>query len=110
MPLGVEYPDASKKPNRNTAIGIISAFTDACAAQCPDAACFIDTADTYCTDEHDYHAVESLLSEAKGLHTKRQMSIATKGGMRRTGAVLREILNTFEFFVYILLPCKRRMI
>eukprot|EP00041_Stephanoeca_diplocostata_P031168 m.964625 g.964625 ORF g.964625 m.964625 type:complete len:1511 (-) comp23903_c0_seq9:260-4792(-) len=85
MPLGVEYPDASRKPDRSTAIGIVTAFAEACATQCADAPCFIDTADTYCTDESDYHAVENLLSTAKSLQPKRQLCIATKGGMQRHG-------------------------
>ena len=72
MPLSLEnHPDAQ------TAFAIIDAFIDAGGR-------FIDTANVYCTDDHNVGHNERLL--AKALHRRNDneyIMVATKGGLRR---------------------------
>lgn len=85
LALGVEYPEKDKKPSRADAQQIIKAFHARAQEQLPRATCFLDTADTYCSGQHDLHSVEQLIADVVegpgGTHMN--MVVATKGGMCR---------------------------
>lgn len=75
MPLSI-----AGRPDEATAIATIHAVLDAGVT-------LLDTADVYCTDEHDIGHNERLMAKALGSWTGdvSRIIVATKGGMTRNG-------------------------
>ena len=79
MPLGILYPDPSRKPSAEGAHRMLEEFAAAVEAATPTVPGLVDTADVYCGERGEEHEVERLLSRHPSL------LVATKGGCVRTG-------------------------
>jgi aryl-alcohol dehydrogenase-like predicted oxidoreductase len=93
---GVAYPDPAARPSAEEVATLVQAAVSALAPH----RVLLDTADSYCTDSHDFGYMETLLgtlcpgtgSPAPGTALQplglpvRLPVVATKGGMMRTGS------------------------
>lgn len=73
MPLSIQG-----RPDERTALKVIAAFLDAGGN-------FIDTANSYCLDDADFGHNERLIAKALSTLGRKDVVVATKGGLRRPG-------------------------
>jgi pyridoxine 4-dehydrogenase len=82
---GVVYPDPAARPSEEEVCQLLHAGT---AATHPNTV-LVDTADSYCTNNHDFGYMESLLGKlisSNNDELSMKPLVATKGGMMRTGS------------------------
>jgi aryl-alcohol dehydrogenase-like predicted oxidoreductase len=96
MPLSIQG-----RPDERTALAVIDAFLAAGGDH-------IDTAISYCLDDHDFGHNERLIAKALRNHPGSNVVVATKGGLTLAAALLRAKRRRARRTDRALLPTHRR--